>query len=232
MVGEVIAVFPGGGGVTSAQNKAVDQIAKRTRDLKNEQLRIINEDGEVVLEKRGTGHEVATTVGEKRQYGEGSVIIHNHPNGGTFSDADLNSFGYGARQIVVAAPEGTYKLTNTKYGQRDAKSGWYDMRNDMDLSGVTRERSFTELTRQARETPAVKRAGTALSKASSAYLDAQKAGKPQSTLDRLMDDFTKKEKAHKEAFAKARRDVEVKPYHDYYRKNAHKYGFKYEFIKR
>lgn len=28
------------------------------------------------------------------------------------------------------------------------------------------------------------------------------------------------------------RQVETKPYHDFYRKNASKYGFKYEFIAR
>ena len=128
----------GGGGVTSAQNKTVDQIVKRTRDLKNEQYRIIDENGEVVLERRGTRHEVTGTVGEKRQFMEGGVGIHNHPDGGTFSQDDLRDFGFGARQIVVASPEGTYKLTNTKYGQFDAKHGWHDMSEAMDRAGITR----------------------------------------------------------------------------------------------
>lgn len=222
-----------GAGVTAAQNKTVDRIAKRTRDLKNEQYRIINENGEIVVERKGTRHEVSGTVGEKRQYMEGGVGIHNHPEGGTFSEADLKDFGFGARQIVVASPEGTYKLTNMKYGQYDAKSGWYDMQEAMNSAGITgREMSFTELRKQAQQQPAVSRQMKAMQKTSDQWVKAREAGKPQATLDRLAAKYDQQSTKYKSLLKDAQRQVETKPYHDFYRKNASKYGFKYEFTKR
>lgn len=222
----------GGGGVTAAQNKTIDRLAKRTRDLKNEQYRIVNENGEVVLERKGTRSEVGGTVGEKRQYMPGAVGIHNHPDGGTFSEADLYDFGFGARQIVVASPEGTYKLTNTKYGTRDQASGWYDMKNAMDAAGVTRERSFMELRKEAQSQPAVARQMKAMTKTSDQWVKAREAGKPQATLDRLAAQYDRQSAKYKTMLKDAQRQAEVKPYHDFYRKNASKYGFKYEFTKR
>ena len=222
----------GGAGVTAAQNKTVNQIVKRTRDLKNEQYRIIDENGDIVLERKGIRHEVGGTVGEKREFMEGGIGIHNHPDGGTFSEADLRDFGFGARQIVVASPEGTYKLTNVKYGQRDAKSGWLDMRNAMDAAGVTKEVSFTEINKKAQAVPKVKRAQETMTKTSTQWVKAREAGKPQATLDRLVTRYNKQSDTYKSLLKEARRQVEVQPYHDFYRKNASKYGFKYEFTKR
>lgn len=227
------AAFGGSGaGVTAAQDRTIDRIIKRTRDLKNEQFRIVNENGEVVLEKRGTAHEVASTVGEKRQYMEGAVSIHNHPEGGTFSDADLSDFGYGAREMVVASPEGTYRLTNMKYGQYDAKSGWYDMREDMRNKGITAERSFMDIKKETESKPRVQKASQAVSQAAGRWLEAKKAGKPQSVLDDLMNKYNQKQSDYKSIFAEERRRTEVQPYHDYYKANASKFGFKYGFEKR
>lgn len=222
----------GGGGVTSAQNKTIDRLARRTRDLKNEQYRVVNENGEVVLEKKGGRGEVSATVGEKRQYLPGAATIHNHPDGGTFSDADLNEFGYGARQMVVSTPEGTYKMTNVKYGTPDQSKGWLDMRNAMDAAGVTRDRSFTELRREAQSQPAVARQMEAMRKTSDRWVKAKEAGKPQSTLDRLKAQYDRQETRYRSLLRDAERKAETKPYHDFYRKNASKYGFKYEFTKR
>lgn len=221
-----------GAGVTAAQNKTVDRIAKRTRDLKNEQYRIINEDGEIVVERKGTRHEVSGTVGEKRQYMEGGVGIHNHPEGGTFSEADLRDFGFGARQIVVASPEGTYKLTNTKYGTPDQSKGWLSMRNAMDAAGVTRERSFMELRKEAQSQPAVSRQMKAMQKTSAQWVKARQEGKPQAVLDRLTAQYNRQDAKYKSLLKTAERKVETQPYHDFYRKNASKYGFKYEFTRR
>lgn len=222
----------GSAGVTAAQNKTIDRLAKRTRDLKNEQYRVVNENGEVVLEKKGGRGEVSATVGEKRQYLSGAVTIHNHPDGGTFSDADLNEFGFGARQLVVATPEGTYKLTNTKYGTPDQSRGWLDMRNAMDAAGVTRERSFTELRKEAQSQPAVARQMRAMSKTSDQWVKAKQAGKPQATLDRLMAQYNRQDVKYKSLLDTATRKAETQPYHDFYRRNASKYGFKYEFTRR
>ncbi|MBR2680386.1 MAG: hypothetical protein IKE23_06490, partial [Exiguobacterium sp.] len=115
-------------GRTKAQDSKIREIAKRTTELKNEQLRIVNENGEVVLEKKGKAHEVTATVGEKRNAhwsNRNSITIHNHPNGGTFSDADLDEFGYGAKEIVVSAPEATYRLVKTSKGTPD----WVGLRD-------------------------------------------------------------------------------------------------------
>lgn len=172
-------------GVTTAQNKTINRLARQTRDLKNEQYRIVNEDGDVVLEKKGTKHQVNSTVGEKREFMEGAVSIHNHPDGGTFSEPDLRDFGFGARQIVAASPEGTYKLTNMEYGTRNAKSGWHDMSEAMERAGVTKEISFTELRKQAQSQPAVARQMKAMQKTSDQWVRAREAGKSQATLDRL-----------------------------------------------
>lgn len=222
----------GNAGVTAAQNKTIDRLVKRTRDLKNEQYRVVNEDGEVVLEKKGGKHEVSATVGEKRQLLPGAVTIHNHPDGGTFSDADLNEFGFGARQLVVASPEGTYKLTNTKYGTKDQSKGWYDMKNAMDAAGVTRERSPLAIRDEARKTPAVAKQSAAMRKTSEQWVKAREAGKPQAALDRLMAQYDRQDAKYKSLLKAAERKVETQPYHDFYRKNASKYGFKYEFTRR
>ena len=218
--------------VTPAQDKTINRLANRTRNLKNEQYRIVNEDGEVVLEKRGNNHEVAATVGEKRRYMEGAVSIHNHPDGGTFSDADFSDFGFGARQIVVASPEGNYKMTNMKYGTPDQSRGWLELRNAMDAAGVTRDRSFTELRREAQNSPAYKKQGEKVSKLSNQWIEAKNAGKPQSVLDDIYKKYDEAAKVSSKILKQEERKAAVRPYDEFYKKNASKYGFKYEFTKR
>lgn len=219
-------------GVTAAQNKTIKQLVKKTRDLKNEQYRIINENGEVVLEKRGGKHEVAATVGEKREYISGAVTIHNHPNGGTFSVDDLNEFGFGARQLVVASPEGTYILTNSRYGTKGQYNGWLDMKNAMNDAGVTKERSSLYYREKARQVPAVKRQMQAMQRTSAQWVKAKEAGKPQATLNRLAERYNRQNNKFKNLLRAAERKAETQPFHDFYKQNASKYGFEYEFIKR
>ena len=221
-----------GGGVTAAQTKAAMQIARKTRDLKNEQYRIISENGEIIGVSKGDKHSVAMTLGEKRDKLPGAITIHNHPEGGTFSTADLSEFGLGARQIVVASPEGTYKLTNQRYGTKQQSAGWYDMRADMERAGLNRERSSLELRRAAQNTPEAKKLSGQMSKISEKWVAGRKSGMPQKQQDKLMEQFNKKSDDYKKLVNKVERELEVKPFHDYYRKNAGKYGFKYEFIKR
>ena len=220
------------GGVTHAQDTTITRIARRTRDLKKEQYRIVNEDGEIVLEKKGGKHEVSATIGEKRDHLPGAVSIHNHPEGGTFSLEDLNEFGFHARQMVVAAPEGTYKLTNIKYGQKDQTAGWYDMREAMKAAGIDREMSFMEIRREAEKSPRMIKLRQSVDKISEQWVKAKEGGKPQATLDRLMARYDKVVEKIKVVRKEEERKVETKPYHDFYRKNAGKYGFRYEFIKR
>ncbi len=216
-------------GVTPAQTKMLAEVARRTRNLKNEQYRIINEDGEVVLHKKGNGNAVSATVGEKREHLENAVSIHNHPDGGTFSQDDLNEFGFGAKAMVVATPEGDYTLANKRMGQSNQYEGWLAMRNAMDDAGITRDRSFIEIRNEAQKAPAVKKKMDQMNKTSEAWVNARTAGASQKTLDGLMGKFEKEQAEYRELLQAEQRLVETKPYHDFYKKNAAKYGFSYSF---
>lgn len=217
-------------GITLAQTKEIDRIANRTRNLKKEQYRIVNENGEVVLNKQGKEHEVAATVGEKREYMSGAVSIHNHPNGGTFSYDDMSDFGYGARGIVAASPEGNYKLTNTRYGTKQQYSGWRDMQEAMEKAGVTKEISVDVIIKQAKETPKIKKLADQRTKVANQWAKAKDAGKPKEHLDKLSHQYTQISNKYTSSLNEEMRKLETKPYHDFYKKNASKYGFKYEFI--
>ena len=102
----------------------------------------------------------------------------------------------------------------------------------MDAAGVTRERSFTELRKEAQSQPAVTRQMKAMQKTSESWVKARQEGKPQAVLDRLTAQYNRQEAKYKSLLKTAERKVETQPYHDFYRKNASKYGFKYEFTRR
>ena len=217
---------------TSNLNKTTIQIIKKTRDLKNEQYRIINENGEIILHKKGSEHEVAATVGEQRELLPGATAIHNHPTGGTFSAEDLRAFGYGAKQIVVASPEGTYILTNKRYGTKQQFDGWLDMINAMNAAGITKGFTITALKAEARKVPAVLRQARALQKTSEQYIKAKEAGKPQAVLDKILAKHNSQTLRYKKLLHAAERKIETQPYHDFYREHAKEYGFEYRFVKR
>ena len=218
---------------TQAQDRTINQIIRRTRDLKNEQYRIVDEEGNIVLERKGARHEVVGTVGEKRQFMEGGVGIHNHPEGGTFSLPDLRDFGFSARQIVAASPEGTYKLTNLNYNNRMKRTaGWRDMQEAMEKAGVDADVSFTELQKQAREAPAVKKLGDQISAISDRWVQGHNSGASAEAQQKLMDEYNRLSDQYKKMLRDERRRLETAPYHEFYKKNARKYGFKYEFIPR
>ena len=218
--------------VTDSQQRTINSIANKTRKLKNEQYRIVDESGNVVLTKRGDSGSVAATVGEKRDNMPGAVSIHNHPDGGTFSADDLTDFGYGARAIVAATPEGNYTLVNVKYGAKDQTSGWLAMQRDMEAKGITDDVSFTQIKRQTENTPRVKKQAKKLGNISQRWIDARNAGKPQAVLDRLMSEYDKESVIYRAIFQEEQRKQETKPYHNYYKKYARKYGFDYSFNKK
>lgn len=212
----------------AAQDKKLRSIVRRTANLKNEQYRVVNPDGEVVFEKKGDNHSVYTTVGEKREHVEGNATIHNHPSGGTFSTADLNDFGHGATEIVVASPEGTYTLTNLRVGKPDQYSGWRPMQEALEKA-VPKDVSYTVLLKQASESPRVKEATERANAISRQWLEARNAG----ASDEEIQDYYKK---YDEAAGIAKRlrqeeirRIETKPFHNFYKNNARKYGFEYKF---
>lgn len=225
----------GGGGLfgrTAAQDRVIKRLAKRTANLKKEQYRIIDADGNVLLEKKGDNHSVAATVGEKRQYLYGNISLHNHPEGGTFSSDDLNEFGYGAKEMVVSAPEGTYRLINTKFGTKDYASGWLPMRDQLEQS--IPPQSFVKLTQQARENVANTKTAKSM-KAISDKWDSirqdQGADAAKKYLESVSEKYNALSAKHKAEIDSERRRLEVKPYDDFYKANAKKYGFDYKFEK-
>lgn len=215
-----------GGDLTQAQEKTLRKIIKQTANLKNEQYRIIDENGNVVLLKRGGAHEVAATVGEKRDLMPGAVSIHNHPNGGPFSDADFRDFGFGARQVVVSAPEGAYRLINMRYNTSRRYEGWVAMR-DAIREAVKPPESSLVYRKQAQELLKNSREVQAMNRLAKQYLAERKAGASQQRLDQIWSEHQRNEARYKARLRAEERWLEVKPYHDFYRKNAAKYGFRY-----
>lgn len=219
---------------TVAQDKEIKKIVKRTADLKNEQYRIIDDKGNVLLEKRGTKHEVAATVGEKRDNLSGNISVHNHPEGGTFSSADLSEFGYGAKEIVVASPEGTYRLINKNVGKPNQYEGWYDMRQAVESRIDGQGESFTALRAKARENlknSAPLKAQNEITQKYTKLLDSKGKEAANKYYETVRSEYEKAAKDYSTALQQEMRRLEVRPYHEFYTKNAGKYGFKYIFEK-
>ena len=211
---------------TPAQDRTLKRIAKRTANLKKEQMRIVDADGNVVLEKQGLAHEVAATVGEKRQYLNGNISIHNHPNGGTFSEADLRDFGYGAKEIVAAAPEGTYRLIRTTKTTPD----WVGMQEK--LQATVPEVSAIDLRRQAYANTANSKTAKAMQAITKKYTDIRNSKGKEAAGEYAISTKDRYDSLEKQRQAEARKEerrLETKPYDDFYKANAKQYGFIYKF---
>lgn len=214
----------------AAQDKAIKRLAKRTANLKNEQYRIVDKDGKVVLEKKGDRHSVAATVGEKREYLKDAVSLHNHPDGGTFSPDDLSDFGYGATEMIIATPEGTYTLTNLKVGEFDQYSGWHDMRTQME-NEIPTDVSFTTLQKQAQENLKNCEERVKMADINEQYLKMHDNGASREELNEFYQNsgYEDLNAAYKERLAAERRRLETEPFDSFYKENASKYGFEYKF---
>lgn len=213
-------------------DKTINNIIKRTANLKKEQYRIIDDNGNVLLMKQGQQDEVVSTVGEKRKYMNGATSIHNHPNGGTFSSYDLTDFGYGAKEIVVASPEGTYRLINNKVGTKTQSDGWYDMRESLNDYVSKNSLSSSQIIKQANENIKNNKTSRELNAITAKWVKINNT-KGRAEADKYLKQVESKyialtEKRKGEVQAERRR-LEVKPYNDFYKKNASKYGFTYMF---
>ena len=213
----------------AAQEKALGRIAKKTAGLKREQYRIVDQDGNVVLENRGDRHSVPSTVGEKREHLPGNVSIHNHPDGGTFSPDDLRDFGYGAREMVVAGPDGAYSLVNAKYGTKEQSKGWYDMQQA--LIKACPETSTLKLLQQARKNLESCEERKRMSAISEEFVRRKDAGESTDELKEWINGtgYDELETRYKEKLGAEQRRLEVEPFHKFYQENAEKYGFLYRF---
>lgn len=223
--------YSGSGGLagrTQAQDKAIKKLVKRTANLKNEQYRIIDDNGDVVLHKKGNVHSVGLTVGEKREHLNGNISLHNHPDGGTFSSADIGDFGYGAKEIVVAAPEGTYRLINKKYGTSEQYEGWIGLREGAEKIP---QQSVISLRRQAEQNLSNSKTQKSIDAINKKFESIRQSKGSEAARQFALETADKynalSEKRRAEVSKEARR-LEVQPFHDYYKANAKKFGFAYK----
>lgn len=215
---------------TEAQAKTLKTIETKTRNLKKEQFRVVDREGNVIFQKQGDGNSVSYKIGEARDNFPGNITVHNHPDGGTFSSSDLSDIGHGATEIRAAAPEGTYILRNTRYGTKwnaDAKT-WFDMRNDLDAASQD-FKNDRQLKKQVRENNAERYA-----KEVQPIVDKWAKRKSEGA---DWDELNAIAKNHEKASATLNADIKkevraayVNQYHEWYKSNAHKYGLEYEFV--
>lgn len=220
---------------TEAQTKTLKGIESRTRNLKKEQFRVVDREGNVVMQKQGDAHSVTYKIGEAREHFPGNITIHNHPDGGTFSTPDLSDIGHGATEIRAAAPEGTYILRNTRYGRKyDAakEKTWFDMREDLEKASA----DFKKDSAIRKETKARYQADydEKVSSWAKKWAEAKDSGASKEELQKYIDKYNKANEAwqaeNKPKIEKEIRETYVDQYHQWYRKNAHKYGLEYQFV--
>ena len=212
---------------TEAQAKALKGIETRTRNLKKEQYRVVDRDGNIVLQKQGDAHSVSYTMGEARDNIPGNITIHNHPDGGTFSPSDLSDIGHGATEIRAASPEGTYVLRNARYGGRyDAakEKTWFDMRDDIEAA------SNEFKTHRQIKSDVRKPFDEQLKPISDKWEKRRSEGASQEELTALANEYTAKADSFRPQIEAAARKAYVDQYHHWYKSNAGNYGLEYEFI--
>lgn len=211
---------------TEAQAKTLKGIESRTRNLKKEQFRVVDRDGNVVMQKQGDKHSVSYTIGEARDNFPGNITIHNHPDGGTFSSADLSDIGHGATEIRAASPEGTYVLRNLNHGTKwtDGQKSWLDMRNDIDAASQE-FKTARQLKAKVRE-PYEQQVKPIMEK----WSKRRSEGAPQEELDKIAKEYTAAWDTLQPQVEKATRKAYVDQYHSWYKSHAGEYGFEYEFI--
>lgn len=106
---------PEAGSRSVSVNTTIKGAEDRIRGLDHEQLVVIGKDGYVYAAVDGGEHSVGITPNAAK-YIKGNIVTHNHPNGGTFSQADIISAGRtGAGEIRAASKRfnKTYSLKAT-----------------------------------------------------------------------------------------------------------------------
>ena len=219
---------------SQAQEKTLRKLIKQTANLKKEQYRIVDDDGNVIFKKQGKNDHVSMTVGEHRQYGDGTVSIHNHPQddgalGGPFSENDLTDFGYGAKAIVVSAPEGEYRLTNLRFGKKDQTAGWIPLQNE--IKKVDANHSTAKVLKESNRIMAESAINKELKATSDRWVKRREAGASKEELDAISAHYDELSKKYKAELHRVRRKLEIQPYHEVYKKYAKKYGFQYIYPK-
>ena len=86
-----------------------EEVERASLGMRNEQMTVIDGNGNIVVQKEGKPDGVDFTIGDLHKM-ENRVITHNHPQefGGTFSPRDISTFQAGnAKAIRIVANEGT-----------------------------------------------------------------------------------------------------------------------------
>lgn len=221
-------------GMTSLQEKSINKVARQTRNLKNEQYRIIDDHGNVVFQKQGEDGRVRLTRNDRMfNIEQGYVTIHNHPGqmGGAFSGNDLYDFAYGARAIVVSTHEGKYYLINKKHGTREQRNGWIGLKDALEKLPRYRDLGLLEKREVLNRIPRVARIRRELADIARKWEKAKDSGKPQAVLNKYYDSYNKKLAVLDKVKAHEDLKVQVNELNAFYRDNASKYGFAYQFIK-
>lgn len=213
---------------TAAQEKTLKGIETKTRNLKKEQFRVVDRDGNVILTKQGDKHSVEYKVGEARDTFPGNITIHNHPSGGTFSTADLSDIGYGASEIRAASPEGTYILRNIRTGQKwvDGQKTWYEMREDLTSASESFKsgRQLKKDIKQKHQTEAAE-----LQKIAEKWSTRKDSGASDEELSQYISEYNKRNDALKATIETEVRTAYTNQYHEWYKSNSMNYGMEYVF---
>ena len=214
---------------TEAQSKTLKQIETRTRNLKKEQFRVVDRDGNVIMQKQGDKNSVSYKVGEARDNFPGNITIHNHPDGGTFSPPDLSDIGYGATEIRAASPEGTYILRNMRYKEKwvNGQKSWFDMKEDIEMASLDFKSHFS-LKKDVRETFTDDLAK--INTITNNWQKARDSGASQEVLDKYYKEYDAAASVLKGKVENAARQAYTDQYHNWYKANAMNYGLEYEFV--
>lgn len=214
---------------TDAQAKTLKGIENRTRNLKKEQLRVVDRDGNVIMQKQGDRGSVSYSLGEARDHFPGNITIHNHPDGGTFSSADLSDFGCSATEIRAASPEGTYVMRNFRYKEKweSGQKTWLEMQEDIESASKDFKSSFL-LKKEIRASFTEDQAK--IDEIAQKWLNAKGSGANQETLDRYYKEYEDVASALMSKVESATRKAYTGQYHEWYKKHSAEYGFEYEFI--
>ena len=101
---------------TNIPTKVLDvcqNVEKKSVKLQNEKMTLVNENGDIVHEKRGGRSRIHFDVYDEAMMGDNITLTHNHPGeyGGTFSGADVSTLAhFNLRAIRAVGVEGTYSL--------------------------------------------------------------------------------------------------------------------------
>lgn len=214
---------------SEAQAKALKGIENRTRNLKKEQFRVVDRDGNVIMQKQGDAHSVSFSAGEARESFPGNITIHNHPSGGTFSTADFSCLGYGATEIRAAAPEGTYILRNLQHGTKwvDGQKSWVDMRDDLNAASTEFKSGFA-LKKEVRAT--FSKEQEQISSLADKWVKGRESGLSQDILDGYQKDYETASSALRTQVQAATRKAYTDQYHNWIKQNSMNYGMEYEFV--